>query len=463
LNDPAPTDAAPRSVSFGEAFRFWLKLGFINFGGPTGQIAIMHDELVERRRWIGDRRFLHALNYCMVLPGPEAQQLAVYVGWLLHRTIGGLVAGTLFVLPGAALMLALSWSYAVHGNVPWVAALFFGVRAAVVAIVAIAVIRIGSKALKGRAMTVVAALAFVAIYCFKVPFPAIVLAAGIVGFVGGRKWPHHFAAGSGHGGGKGGAPHLTAVLDDDAPPPDHAQPSLARLLRCLAIGLVAWLGPLLLVAWWRGRGDVLTQQALFFSKCAMVTFGGAYAVLAYISQAAVETFGWMSAPEMLDGLGLAESTPGPLILVTQFVGYLGAHRTPSDLSPAVMGLLGTLVTLWATFAPCFLWIFAGAPWIERTRGLKSFAAALATITAAVVGVVLNLSVWLGVQTLFRRVAEKRFCGMTLQAPDFASVDLFALAIAVVAFVGMRKWKWGIIPVVVGGAALGYAARALGWR
>jgi len=423
----------------------------------------MHDELVERRRWIGDRRFLHALNYCMVLPGPEAQQLAVYVGWLLHRTIGGLVAGTLFVLPGALLMGALSWSYAVHGNVPWVAALFFGVRAAVVAIVAIAVIRIGSKALKGRAMTIVAGLAFVAIYLFKVPFPLIVLAAGLVGFVGGRKWPHRFAAGPGHGGAKSGAPHARAVLDDDAPPPDHSRPSIPRLLRCLAIGLVAWIGPLLLVAWWRGRDDVLTQQALFFSKCAMVTFGGAYAVLAYISQAAVETFGWMSAPEMLDGLGLAESTPGPLILVTQFVGYLGAHRTPDPLSPAVMGLLGTLVTLWATFAPCFLWIFAGAPWIERTRGLKSFAAALATITAAVVGVVLNLSVWLGVQTLFRRVEERRAGGMTLQLPELASVDLLALAIAVVAFVGMRKWKWGIIPVVVGGASLGWAAHASGWR
>ncbi len=320
--DP-PTEA--HGVPFGEAFRFWLKLGFISFGGPAGQIAVMHRELVEQRRWISDRRFLHALNYCMLLPGPEAQQLATYVGWLLHRTLGGLVAGTLFVLPGAALILALSWVYAEHGSIAWVAATFHGLRAAVIAIVALAVIRIGSKALKSAPLWWIAAASFVAIFLFKVPFPAIVVGAGVVGLIGGRWRPRAFARSSRHH----GEAEPAALLDDDEPPPEHARPTLARLVRCAAIGLAAWLGPLALVAWWRGRADVLTQEAIFFSKCALVTFGGAYAVLAYISQAAVERFGWLLAPQMLDGLGLAETTPGPLILVTQFVGFLGAHGQPA--------------------------------------------------------------------------------------------------------------------------------------
>jgi chromate transporter len=448
---------APPTVPFREALLFWLKLGFINFGGPTGQIAIMHEELVERRRWISEQRFLHALNYCMLLPGPEAQQLAVYVGWLLHRTLGGLIAGILFVLPGAALMLALSWTYAEHGNVAWVAATFEGLRAAVIAIVALAVIRIGSKALKNGAMWTIAALSFVSIFFFRAPFPAIVVAAGLAGFVGARLAPRWFVIASGHGG-KAAGP--AAVLHDDEPPPPHAAPSLGRLLRCVLLGAAIWIGPLLLVAGWRGRGDVLTQEALFFSKCAMVTFGGAYAVLAYISQAAVETYHWMLPPEMLDGLGLAESTPGPLILVTQFVGFLGAHRHPGGLAPVTAGILGSLVTLWATFAPCFLWIFAGAPWIERTRGWKALGAALSTITASVVGVVLNLSVWLGVKTLFRHVEERRGLGMTLLVPDVGSVDLFALAVAVAAFVGMRRFRWGLLPVVFGAAATGLLFRTL---
>jgi chromate transporter len=498
----AQPPSGPHRVAFGEALRFWLKLGFINFGGPTGQIAIMHEELVERRRWISERRFLHALNYCMLLPGPEAQQLAVYVGWLLHRTAGGLIAGTLFVLPGAALMLALSWSYAAHGSVPWVAAIFHGLRAAVVAIVAVAVIRIASKALKNGVMYSIAAAAFVGIFLFKVPFPAIVVGAGLLGLLGGRAWPRFFEVTGAHGGGSGpvtnpsggsgtgtnplggGAGRGTApgtapsgaapaqgggfvpgtvqsVLHDEEGPPEHARPTVGRLLRCVAIGLVVWLGPLLIVAWWRGRDDVLTTEAVFFSKCAMVTFGGAYAVLAYISQAAVETYRWMTAPEMLDGLGLAESTPGPLILVTQFVGFLAAHRSPSDLSPAAMGVLGTLVTLWATFAPCFLWIFAGAPYIERMRGQRALNAALSAITASVVGVVLNLSVFLGLKTLFHHTEERRALGMTLLVPDPATIDLFALGLAIAAFAGMRKWKWGVIRVVLGGAALGLLWKLVG--
>ena len=446
------------TVSFRDAFRFWLKLGFINFGGPTGQIAIMHQELVEKRRWISDARFLHALNYCMLLPGPEAQQLAVYIGWLLHRTLGGLVAGTLFILPGALVMFGLTWSYAAHGNVAWIAATFAGLRAAVVAIVALAVLRLAAKALKNGVMKLVALAAFVAIFAFKVPFPVIVLTAGLIGFVGGKRWPRLFQVASGHGGKGGGTSGAGAAIADDTPPPDHARPSLVRLVRCVVIGVVVWIGPLLLVAWWRGRDDVLTQQAVFFSKCSMVTFGGAYAVLAYISQAAVETFHWLLPGEMLNGLGLAESTPGPLILVTQFVGGLGAARTPAaadGLSPFAMALLGTLVTLWATFAPCFLWIFAGAPFIEQTRGHERLNAALSTITASVVGVVLNLSVWLGLQTLFKSCAERRIGPARLLVPDIASVDFVALGIAIAAFVAMRRFKVGIIPVVLVGAALGW--------
>jgi len=316
-----------------------------------------------------------------------------------------------------------------------------------------AVIRIGSKALKNRVMWWIAAASFVAIFFFKVPFPAIVFGAGVLGWFGGRKWPRWFHVQSGHGGKpKDGA--ATHALHDDDPPPAHARPSLGRLLRCVVLGVTIWFVPLLLVGWWRGTADVLWQEAVFFSKCAMVTFGGAYAVLAYIGQAAVERFAWLEAPQMLDGLGLAESTPGPLILVTQFVGFLGAHKHATDLSPATMGVLGTLVTLWATFVPCFLWIFAGAPFIEHMRGEKNFNAALSTITAAVVGVVLNLSVWLGIKTLFRVSEERSAFGMTVLVADVTTVDWFALLIAVVAFLGMRQWKWGIIPVVAGGAALG---------
>ncbi|HET6163961.1 MAG TPA: chromate efflux transporter [Planctomycetota bacterium] len=456
---PPPSPLPPRrTVGFGEAFRFWLKLGFINFGGPTGQIAIMHEELVEKRGWISESRFLHALNYCMLLPGPEAQQLAIYVGWLLHRTLGGLVAGIFFVLPGALLMGVLSWLAATRGHVEWVAAIFYGLRAAVIAIVAVAVIRIGSKALKNGVMVAIAALAFVAIFAFHVPFPWIVLSAGVLGLVGARVRPDVFVLASGHGAAKAapaaGAPEV--VLHDDEPPPDHARPSLARSLRALLVGTFVWIAPLALVAWWRGRDDVLTQQGVFFSKAAMVTFGGAYAVLAYVQQAAVERFHWLVPGEMLDGLGLAESTPGPLILVTQYVGYVGAYRLHGDLAPALAGALGAAVTLWATFAPCFLWIFLGAPFIESTRRMKAFAAALATITASVVGVVLNLAVWLALHTLFATVDDRAFGPVRVPVPALASVDLFAAALALVAFVAMKRWKVGIIPVVLASAAIGLA-------
>ncbi|MBI3997978.1 MAG: chromate efflux transporter [Armatimonadetes bacterium] len=454
-----PTESPPAAspVSFWQAFRFWLKLGFINFGGPTGQIAIMHQELVDRLRWISNDRFLHALNYCMLLPGPEATQLAIYVGWLLHRTIGGIVAGVFFVLPAFFVLLLLSWVYAVHGTVPWIAAIFFGLRAAVIAIVAAAVIRIGRRALKNRIMLAIAAAAFVGIFVFKVPFPVIVVSAGLLGMVGARLWPGAFGVAEAHGAATA-ADH--PVIRDDAPPAPHTQPSRRRALVALAVGLAAWWIPLGAVIAWRGWGDVLAEQAVFFSKAALVTFGGAYAVLAYLAQAAVEQYRWLAPGEMLVGLGLAESTPGPLIMVTEFVGFMGAYRHPGDLSPLLAGTLGAAVTIWATFAPSFLFIFLGAPYIEQIRGHATLGGALSAITAAVVGVVLNLAVWFGLHTLFRTVVETAVGRVSIPVPHLATVDVPALLIAVVAFVGMWRFNWGIVPVVAGSAAVGLLVRAL---
>jgi chromate transporter len=416
LNDDAGA-AGPAPVSFRDALRFWLTLGFINFGGPAGQIAIMHRELVERRRWISEERFLHALNYCMLLPGPEAQQLATYVGWLLHGARGALAAGLLFIVPGALLMLALSWVYAAHGHVASVAALFYGLRAAVVAIVLEAVARIGSKALRTPVALGIAATAFLAMAVLRVPFPAIVLGAGLLGALGTPS---------------GGA---TAQ-----PSPVEPAPSVARSLRVLAVGLLVWLLPLAGLARWRGPDDVLTKQALFFSKAAMVTFGGAYAVLSYVNQAAVEDYRWLKPGEMVDGLGLAETTPGPLILVLEFVGYLGARRQATDLAPGLAGALGALVTLWATFAPCFLWIFLGAPYVERLRGNARLASALAGITAAVVGVILHLGLWFAWRVLFQG----------------ATLDLFALALVLAAFAALVRFRLGIVPVVLASVGAGLA-------
>jgi chromate transporter len=454
----APAAAtAPTSIPFSEAARFWLKLGFISFGGPTGQIAIMHDELVEKRRWISDSRFLHALSYCTLLPGPEAQQLATYIGWLLHRTWGGLVAGGLFVLPGALLMLFLSWIWVAHGDVPDVGALFFGLRAAVIAVVVAALIRLWRKALQNGVLQVIAALAFVALFAFRVPFPAVVLGAGLFGLLFQVRRPAWFAVKSSHG------PKSGAVLADDSPLPDHARPSRGRALKVLLVGLVLWIGPLAAIAAWRGGDDVLSTLGLFFSKAACVTFGGAYAVLAYLQQAAVDTYGWMAAPEMLDGLGLAESTPGPLILVTQFVGHVAAWRSavPGGLSPAALGVLGAAVTTWATFAPCFLWIFLGAPYVEQTRGRARFAAALTAISAAVVGVVGNLAIGLALHTLFREVTHWQAGPLALPIPSFGTVDPVTLVIAVVAFWALERRKWNLVPVVLVSAAVGWAWRRFG--
>jgi chromate transporter len=436
----ARRDLVPRR----EAFRWWLKLGFVNFGGPAGQIAIMHDELVDRRRWISNERFLHALNFCMLLPGPEAQQLAIYVGWLLNGTLGGIVAGVLFVLPAFFLILGLSWTYAVHGDVTWVAAVFYGLRSAVIGLVAAALIRVGRKALRTPAAWTVAVLAFTAIFFFDVPFPLIVLGAAAVGIVDPALWP---AAGQGR------------RSDDDAVIGDatseRAAPSWRRAATVLLVGLAIWWGPLLAVLAWRGLDDTLSKEALFFSQAAMVTFGGAYAVLSYINQAAVQQFGWLAPGQMVTGLGLAESTPGPLIMVTEFVGFLGGYNFPGGLDPVVAGILGATVATWATFAPCFLWIFLGAPYIERLRGQRALGAALAAITAAVVGVILNLAVTFAAFALFDEIDGSR----GFPVPHLPSVDVFAAALAGAAFVALWRYRVNVLVVVSTSAAAGlvYAA------
>jgi len=453
---PPPEPVPSHRVPFWDAFRFWLLLGWINFGGPTGQIALMHQELVDRRRWISNDRFLHALNYCMLLPGPEATQLATYVGWLLHRTVGGIVAGVFFVLPAFFVLLGLSWLYAVGGTIPWVSAIFYGLRAAVIAIVLAAVIRIGSRALKNPVMVGIAAASFVAIFFLKIPFPAIVIGAGVLGLIGARVRPQAFVGGVTHGADPSEA---GVAIPDHAPPAEHTRPTPGRTLRTLVACLAVWWVPLAAVIAWRGADDVLSQQAVFFSKAALVTFGGAYAVLAYIAQAAVQQYGWLAPGEMLVGLGLAESTPGPLIMVTEFVGFLAAFRHPGGLDPVLAGVLGAAVTIWATFAPSFLFIFLGAPYIEQLRGNVLLSGGLSAITAAVVGVVLNLAVWLGLHTLFQ-VVEIPLLGGTVPVPRLGTVDVPALTIALIAFVGMWRWKWGIVPVVIGSGVAGWLLRGV---
>lgn len=450
--------AAPEighDVSFGRAARFWVRLGFINFGGPTGQIAIMHDELVGRRRWISNRRFLHALNYCMLLPGPEAQQLAIYIGWLLHKFKGGLVAGIAFILPAFFLIMGLSWIYVVYGYVPAIAGVFSGLQAAVVGLVASAVIRIGSKALRNGVMVGIAAGAFVAIFFVHVPFPFIIIAAGLVGLLGGGIRPGVFALPEAHGDTAG------AAIKDEGPAASHTQTTTARSLRVLVLGLAIWIIPLIAVSLAPGTPQVIGQEALFFSQAAMVTFGGAYAVLAYINQAAVQQFGWLLPGQMVTGLGLAESTPGPLIMVTEFVGFIGAYRNPGGLDPAVAGVIGATVTTWATFAPCFLWIFLGAPYLERLRGNRRLTTALSAITAAVVGVVMNLAVAFAIETLFDQGRTAEFLGGPVPVPSLASVDLFALIVAAGSFLALWRLKLSILWVIAASALAGVIRVAVG--
>src|SRR5262249_27461531 len=370
-------------VSLREAFWVWLKVAGLSFGGPAGQIAVMHRILVEEKRWISESRFLHALNYCMLLPGPEAQQLATYVGWLMHRTLGGIMAGGLFIVPGVISIMALSYIYAGWGNLPIIVALFFGLKAAVLAIVLEAVFRIGKRALKNNAMVALAAAAFVGIFFLNILFPIIIIAAALIGYAGAASGVAAFQLKGGHGGKQDGA--TKSLLGDELP--EHARPTVAGALRASSVWLVLWLVPVIALLATMGPGNVFSQIAVFFSKMAMVTFGGAYAVLAYVAQQAVENYAWVKPGEMLDGLGMAETTPGPLIMVLQFVGFMGAFRDPGSLSPMLAGTLGGLLATWVTFTPCFLWIFLGAPFIEKLRGHTALNAALSAITAAVVGVI----------------------------------------------------------------------------
>ncbi|CAN5685750.1 chromate efflux transporter [soil metagenome] len=445
LLSPGAPDPGDKSVAsptahptFAEAFRFWLKLGFISFGGPAGQIAIMQTELVEKRRWIGQARFLHALNFCMLLPGPEAQQLAIYIGWLLHRTWGGIVAGALFVLPSAFFLWGLSFAYVAYGEVPWVAAVFSGLKPAVMAIVAVAVIRIGRKALKNTLMWGIAAAAFVGIFFLRLPFPLIVLSALVIGFVGGHFWKSKFVVLAPHGTDNAGP----SVLADDSEAAEHTRPSWRRGVRIAAICLALWWLPIVAVGAWQGWNSTLFHEGVFFSKAAVVTFGGAYAVLPYVAQQALG-YGWLETGQMMDGLGLAETTPGPLIMVLQFVGFLGGWNQPGALPPLAAATLGALITIWATFVPCFLWILLGAPHIEQLRGNERLTAALSTVTAAVVGVVLNLAVWFGLHTVFPRAGV---------------VDWFAVVLSSVAFFGMLRWKWDVVPVIIGCGLAGLLIR-----
>jgi len=441
--DTSTGAGAPRSVSFAEAFRFWLKLGFISFGGPTGQIAIMHQELVERRRWISEKRFLHALNYCMVLPGPEAQQLATYIGWLMHRTWGGIVAGGLFVLPSVFILVALSWIYLAFGDVPLIAGMFYGIKPAVTAIVLAAAHRIGSRALKHPALWAIAAAAFVAIFAFKLPFPAIILGAGLVGFFGGRHAPEIFAGGAGHGAVNAG--HGPALIDDDTPTPPPATFSWTKFGCYLAAGLAFWgavIGVLCAAFGWSGT---LTQMGWFFTKAALLTFGGAYAVLPYVLQGAVENHQWLTAAQMIDGLALGETTPGPLIMVGAFVGFVGAwaHALFGPDALVLAGAAGAVVATYFTFLPSFIFIFMGAPFVETTHGNLKFTAPLTGITAAVVGVIVNLALFFAWHVLWPKGWDGGF-------------DWPSAAIGAGAFVAMFRYQAGIMTVVGASAAAGLA-------
>ena len=440
------------SIPFGEALRFWLRLGFISFGGPAGQIAIMHQELVERRRWISERRFLHALNYCMLLPGPEAQQLATYIGWLMHRTVGGVAAGGLFVLPSLFILIGLSWIYLAFGEQPLVAGLFFGIKPAVAAIVVHAAWRIGSRALKNGMLWAIAAAAFVAIFALKVPFPAIVAGAALIGYVGGRIAPDRFRTGGGHATTtKSFGP---AHIDDDTPTPEHARFSPAHLARILIVGAVLWLAPMGLLWALFGWQGTLTQMAWFFTKAALLTFGGAYAVLPYVYQGAVTHYGWLTPVQMIDGLALGETTPGPLIMVVAFVGFVGGYLSselrmlfgPDMLFAA--GAVAAILVTWFTFLPSFLFILAGGPLVESTHGSLGFTAPLTAITAAVVGVILNLALFFGYHVLWPQGFDGRF------AP------LPAL-IAVIAALALFRFRRGVIEVIAFCALLGLAARLAG--
>jgi len=433
----------PQPISFGEAFRFWLKLGFISFGGPAGQIAIMHQELVERRRWISEKRFLHALNYCMLLPGPEAQQLATYLGWLMHRTWGGVIAGLLFILPSLFLLILLSWIYLSFGQVPAVAGILYGIKPAVTAIVLFAAYRIGSRALKNSLLWTLAALAFVAIFALDAPFPLIVLIAACLGAIGGRLVPDKFAVGGGHGSAK--QSYGPALIDDDTPVPEHARFRWLHLVKVAITGLMLWGGVMGLLCGQYGWNGALTQMGWFFTKAALLTFGGAYAVLPYVYQGAVEHFHWLSATQMIDGLALGETTPGPLIMVVTFVGFLGGWSQLPFGSDALLmaGVVAAVVVTYFTFLPSFLFILAGGPLVESTHGNLKFTAPLSAITAAVVGVILNLAVFFAWHVFWPHGFAGRFDGI-------------AALIGAGALLALFRYKLGVVPVIAVCGAAGLA-------
>jgi chromate transporter len=448
LNAPAPSRMPPRAaraVGFGEALRFWLKLGFISFGGPAGQIAIMHSELVERRRWISEKRFLHALNYCMLLPGPEAQQLATYIGWLMHRTWGGIVAGALFVLPSLFMLIGLSWIYLRFGELPLVAGLFYGLKPAVTALVLHAAHRIGTRALKNGWMWGISAAAFVAIFAFDTPFPAIVAAAALIGYLGSRWAPQLFAPGGGHGGAH--KAYGPALIDDGTPTPAHARFSRRHLAKVLAVGIGLWLLVMAALVATLGLQGAPTQMGWFFTKAALLTFGGAYAVLPYVYQGAVETHQWLSAAQMIDGLALGETTPGPLIMVVAFVGFVGGWAQ-QVLGPEALflgGALAATVVTFFTFLPSFVFILAGGPLVEATHGKLGFTAPLSAITAAVVGVILNLALFFAYHVFWPQGFDGRF-------------DAFSALLALGAALALFRFKVGVMPLLAACAVVGLAIR-----
>jgi chromate transporter len=453
-----PAIRVPAKVSFFEAFKFWLRLGFISFGGPAGQIAIMHRELVDEKRWISEGRFLHALNYCMLLPGPEAQQLATYIGWLMHRTRGGVVAGVLFVLPSLFILIGLSWVYVAFGNVPWVAGLLYGIKPAVAAIVLQAVHRVGSKTLKkptqAPVLWAIAAASFVAIAFLNVPFPWVVAAAAFTGWLGQRVGLTQLAGGAGHAAAKAAGAHLGALIDDTTPTPEHARFRPLRLVRVVLAGAALWLLPMGLLMMWQGWDGAVTQMAWFFTKAAFLTFGGAYAVLPYVYQGGVEQFAWLTGPQMMDGLALGETTPGPLIMVVAFVGFLGGWGQ-QVLGPNVLFLgaaLAATVVTWFTFLPSFLFILAGGPLVESTHGKLQFTAPLTAITAAVVGVIASLALFFIVHVAHLTGASGLF-GL--------KIDVLALALATLAALALLRYKIGVVKVIAACAVAGLVLRQMG--
>lgn len=453
---PAAAYEPDTAIPFGEAVKVWARIAALSFGGPAGQIAVMHRILVEEKRWIGEHRFLHALNYCMLLPGPEAQQLAVYLGWLLHKTKGGVVAGLLFILPGFLSILALSYVYVGLGHLDAIAGLFFGLKAAVLAVVLQAVVRIGKRALKNQVMVGIAVAAFLAIFAFDIPFPLIIIGAALIGYGGGRAGSPLFRVGGGHGAGKGPVfEDAQSVLGEATPA--HALPNLRWSLSISGALLALWLVPVLALILVLGADNVFSQIAVFFSQMAVVTFGGAYAVLAYVAQEAVQNYGWLLPGEMLDGLGMAETTPGPLIMVVQFVGFLGGYRDPGALNPMVAATLAAVLTTWVTFVPCFLWIFLGAPFIEQLRGNVALTGALSAVTAAVVGVIANLAVWFAVHALFAETRVWQGLGMSLDVPVWSSVNGAALVLTVAAVIAVFRFNIGTL-WVLGACALA----GIGW-